>query len=91
MVAKRSFSLLKVTITHTHTHRLTQCGLSVTLPVSVCGRNEQWLHPPRQVAACRPKCTVSRQTVHLAARMLSPTVKRWAELWCSSRSLWLSF
>lgn len=51
-------------------------------------------HSPRQVAACRPKCTVSRQTVHLAARMLSPTVKRWAVWWCAlslSLSLWLSF
>lgn len=52
---------------------------------------------PRQVAAWRPKCTVSRHTVHLAALMLSPTVKRWAVLWCTtlslslSLSLWLSF
>lgn len=37
---------------------------------------------PRQVAACRPKCTVSKQTAHLAALMLSPTVKRWGMLWC---------
>ena len=37
---------------------------------------------PRQVAACRPKCTVSRHTVHFAALMLSPTVKRWGMLWC---------
>lgn len=52
---------------------------------------------PRQVAAWRPKWTVSRHTVHLAALMLSPTVKRWAVLWCTtlslslSLSLWLSF
>lgn len=59
-----------------------------------------WICPfhrnsPRQVAAWRPKCTVSRHTVHLAALMLSPTVKRWAVLWCTalslSLSLWLSF
>lgn len=43
---------------------------------------KNWLknHPdrrqPKQVAACRPKCTVSRQTAHLAALMLRPTVKR---------------
>lgn len=37
---------------------------------------------PRQVAACRPKCTVSRQTAHLAALMLRPTVNRWGMLWC---------
>lgn len=41
----------------------------------------QW-YKPRQVAACRPKCTVSRQTAHLAALMLRPTVKRWGMLWC---------
>lgn len=39
-------------------------------------------YKPRQVAACRPKCTVSRQTAHLAALMLRPTVKRWGMLWC---------
>jgi len=33
-------------------------------------------HSPRHVAACRPKCAVSRHTAHLAALMLRPTVKR---------------
>lgn len=39
-------------------------------------------YKPRQVAACRPKCTVSRQTAHLAALIFRPTVKRWGMLWC---------
>lgn len=39
-------------------------------------------YTPRQVAACRPKCTVSKQTAHLAALMLRPTVKRCGMLWC---------